>query len=73
MALTVANVGASWCAIEERNGFAAATSQLRAHIRRGGSYYLRTIGYKAWIEDASGRQIEETELKKAISHKRLQR
>jgi hypothetical protein len=28
--------------------------------------YLRTIGYKAWIEDASGSQIEETQLEKAI-------
>ena len=34
--------------------------------------YLRTIGYEAWIEDSSGRQIEETELKKAISLNRLQ-
>jgi hypothetical protein len=28
--------------------------------------YLRTIGYKAWIEDTSGSQIEETQLRKAI-------
>ena len=28
--------------------------------------YLRTIGYEARIEDSSGRQIEETELKKAV-------
>lgn len=34
--------------------------------------YLRTIGYKAWIEDSSGTRIEETELRKAISHKSLQ-
>jgi hypothetical protein len=27
--------------------------------------YLRTIGYKAWIEDTKS-QIEETQLKKAI-------
>jgi hypothetical protein len=26
--------------------------------------YLRTIGYKAWIEDASGNEIEEVALKK---------
>ena len=26
--------------------------------------YLRTIGYKAWIEDTNGNQIEETVLKK---------
>ena len=28
--------------------------------------YLRTIGYKAWIEDAKGNVIEETVLKNAI-------
>ena len=28
--------------------------------------YLRTIGYKAWIEDINGIEIEETALKKAI-------
>jgi hypothetical protein len=28
--------------------------------------YLRTIGYKAWIEDTNGNEIEETVLKKAI-------
>jgi hypothetical protein len=28
--------------------------------------YLRTIGYKAWIEDANGNVIEETVLKNAI-------
>ena len=28
--------------------------------------YLRTIGYKAWIEDTNGNQIEETVLKNAI-------
>lgn len=28
--------------------------------------YLRTIGYKAWVEDANGNEIEETALKKAI-------
>ena len=28
--------------------------------------YLRTIGYKAWIEDTNGNEIEETSLKKAI-------
>jgi hypothetical protein len=26
--------------------------------------YLRTIGYKAWIEDANGNEIEEVVLKK---------
>jgi len=26
--------------------------------------YLRTIGYRAWIEDANGNEIEETALKK---------
>ena len=26
--------------------------------------YLRTIGYKAWIEDANGNEIEEAVLKK---------
>jgi hypothetical protein len=26
--------------------------------------YLRTIGYKAWIEDASGNEIDEAVLKK---------
>jgi hypothetical protein len=29
-------------------------------------HYLRTIGYKAWIEDANGNEIEETVLKNAI-------
>jgi len=28
--------------------------------------YLRTIRYKAWIEDANGKEIEETVLKNAI-------
>jgi hypothetical protein len=28
--------------------------------------YLRTIGYKAWIEDTNGNEIEETALKKVI-------
>ena len=28
--------------------------------------YLRTIGYKAWIEDANGNVIEETVLKNAV-------
>ena len=27
-------------------------------------HYLRTIGYKAWIEDTNGNEIEETVLKK---------
>jgi hypothetical protein len=29
-------------------------------------HYLRTIGYKAWVEDTDGNEIEEAELKKAI-------
>jgi hypothetical protein len=29
-------------------------------------HYLRTIGYKAWIEDANGKEIEETAVKNAI-------
>jgi hypothetical protein len=29
-------------------------------------HYLRTIGYKAWIEDSNGDEIEEAALKKAI-------
>jgi hypothetical protein len=28
--------------------------------------YLRTIGYKAWIEDTNGQKIEETALQKTI-------
>ena len=28
--------------------------------------YLRTIGYKAWVEDTNGNEIEEAILKKAI-------
>jgi hypothetical protein len=28
--------------------------------------YLRTIGYKAWIEDTSGNEIDEQALKLAI-------
>jgi hypothetical protein len=28
--------------------------------------YLRTVGYKAWIEDTNGKEIEETAVKKAI-------
>ena len=28
--------------------------------------YLRTIGYKAWIEDSDGKEIEEMVLVKAI-------
>lgn len=29
-------------------------------------HYLRTIGYRAWIEDTSGNEIEEAALKKAV-------
>jgi hypothetical protein len=29
--------------------------------------YLRTIGYKAWIEDTNGNEIEERLLKKMIN------
>jgi len=29
--------------------------------------YLRTIGYKAWIEDTSGNEIDEKALKTAIA------
>jgi hypothetical protein len=29
-------------------------------------HYLRTIGYKAWIEDTNGNEIEEAALKKGI-------
>ena len=28
--------------------------------------YLQTIGYKAWIEDTNGNEIDETAVKKAI-------
>ena len=28
--------------------------------------YLRTMGYRAWIEDTNGNEIEETALKRAI-------
>jgi hypothetical protein len=28
--------------------------------------YLRTIGYKTWIEDTNGNEIEETVLENAI-------
>lgn len=28
--------------------------------------YLQTIGYKAWIEDTSGNELDETAVKKAI-------
>jgi hypothetical protein len=28
--------------------------------------YLRTIGYKAWIEDTNGNEMEEAALKKAL-------
>jgi len=28
--------------------------------------YLPTIGYKAWVEDINGNEIEETALKMAI-------
>ena len=30
-------------------------------------HYLRTIGYQAWIEDATGNEVEETFLKRAIA------
>ncbi len=30
-------------------------------------HFLRTIGYKAWIEDTNGNEIDEAALKKAIS------
>ena len=32
----------------------------------GLAQYLRTIGYKVWIEDTNGNVIEETVLKNAI-------
>jgi hypothetical protein len=32
----------------------------------GVAHYLRSIGYKAWIEDANGNEIEEAVLKNAI-------
>jgi hypothetical protein len=32
----------------------------------GLAQYLRTIGYNAWIEDASGNEIDEKALKMAI-------
>jgi hypothetical protein len=28
--------------------------------------YLRTIGYKAWVEDTNGNEIDETTLEEAI-------
>jgi hypothetical protein len=28
--------------------------------------YLRTIGYKAWVEDTNGKEIEDAVLMKAI-------
>jgi len=31
-------------------------------------HYLRTIGYKAWIEDTNGNEIEEAALKKGIRY-----
>jgi hypothetical protein len=31
-------------------------------------HYLRTIGYKAWIEDTNGNEIEEAALKKGIKY-----
>jgi hypothetical protein len=30
-------------------------------------HYLRTLGYKAWVEDANGNEIEEGVLKNAIN------
>jgi hypothetical protein len=33
---------------------------------RGLVQYLRTIGYKAWIEDANGNVMEKTVLKNTI-------
>jgi len=45
----------------------------RAKIRSDGPkqalslvQYLRTIGYKAWIEDTNGNEIEETAVKNTI-------
>ena len=45
----------------------------RARIRSDGPkhalglvQYLQTIGYKAWIEDTNGNEIDDTALKKAI-------
>jgi len=32
----------------------------------GLAQYLRTIGYKAWIEDANGNEIDEKALKLAV-------
>jgi hypothetical protein len=32
----------------------------------GLAQYLRTIGYKAWIEDTNGNEIDEKALKMAI-------
>jgi hypothetical protein len=33
----------------------------------GMAQYLRTIGYKAWIEDTNGNEIDEKTLKMAIN------
>jgi hypothetical protein len=32
----------------------------------GLAQYLRTIGYKAWIEDANGNELDEKALKLAV-------
>ena len=51
---------------EGLNGRAKIRSDEPKHAL-GLVHYLRTIGYKAWIEDTNGNQIEETALKKAIN------
>jgi len=50
---------------EGRSGRAKILSDDPKHAL-GLVQYLRTIGYKAWIEDANGNEIEEAALKKAI-------
>jgi hypothetical protein len=34
-------------------------------------HYLRTIGYKAWIEDTNGNEIQEPALKKTLASRTL--
>ena len=50
---------------EGRSGRAKILSDDPKHAL-GLVQYLRTIVYKAWIEDANGNEIEEAALKKAI-------
>ena len=64
-AAAIRDDGASLCQHRQAAG-AAAQGLNGLQSIRGLVQYLRTIGYKAWIEDANGNVMEKTVLKNTI-------